>query len=36
VTQDQVEILEGVQPGEQIVRSGQINLREGMKVSVLK
>ena len=36
VTQDQVEILEGVQQGEQIVRSGQINLREGMKVSVLK
>jgi RND family efflux transporter MFP subunit len=35
VTQDQVEILEGVQPGEQIVRSGQINLREGIKVSVL-
>ncbi|GAB3539885.1 efflux RND transporter periplasmic adaptor subunit [Pontibacter brevis] len=35
VTQDQVEILEGVQPGEQIVQSGQINLREGMKVSVL-
>jgi membrane fusion protein, multidrug efflux system len=36
VTQNQVEILEGVQPGEQIVRSGQINLRDGMKVSVLK
>ncbi|WP_266204851.1 efflux RND transporter periplasmic adaptor subunit [Pontibacter kalidii] len=36
VTQDKVEILEGVQPGEQIVRSGQINLREGMKVTLLK
>ncbi|MBC5772692.1 efflux RND transporter periplasmic adaptor subunit [Pontibacter sp. KCTC 32443] len=35
VTQDQVEILEGVKPGEQVVRSGQINLREGIKVSVL-
>jgi len=36
VTQDKVEILEGVKPGEQVVRSGQINLREGIKVSVLK
>ncbi|MDX5420607.1 MAG: efflux RND transporter periplasmic adaptor subunit [Hymenobacteraceae bacterium] len=36
VTQNQVEILDGVKPGEQIVRSGQINLREGTKVSVLK
>ena len=36
VTQDKVEILAGVQPGEQVVRSGQINLREGMKVTVLK
>ncbi|OKL38772.1 efflux RND transporter periplasmic adaptor subunit [Pontibacter flavimaris] len=36
VTQDKVEILEGVQSGEQVVQSGQINLREGMKVSVLK
>ncbi|MCJ8163467.1 efflux RND transporter periplasmic adaptor subunit [Pontibacter sp. E15-1] len=35
VTQDKVELLEGVQPGEQIVKSGQINLREGIKVSVL-
>ncbi|WP_162052515.1 efflux RND transporter periplasmic adaptor subunit [Pontibacter pamirensis] len=35
VTQDQVEILDGVQPGEQIVQSGQINLREGMKVTAL-
>jgi RND family efflux transporter MFP subunit len=36
VTQDQVEILEGVQPDDQVVRSGQINLREGMNVTVLK
>jgi RND family efflux transporter MFP subunit len=35
VTQNQVEVLEGVQPGEKIVQNGQINLREGMKVSVL-
>lgn len=35
VTQDQVEILEGVKPGEKVVQSGQINLREGIKVSVL-
>ncbi|PRY11289.1 RND family efflux transporter MFP subunit [Pontibacter ummariensis] len=35
VTQNKVEILAGVEPGEQIVQSGQINLREGMKVSVL-
>ncbi|WP_299759159.1 efflux RND transporter periplasmic adaptor subunit [uncultured Pontibacter sp.] len=36
VTQNQVEILDGVKPGEKIVQSGQINLREGMKVTVLK
>lgn len=35
VTQDKVEILDGVKPGEQVVQSGQINLREGIKVSVL-
>jgi len=35
VTQDKVEVLDGVQPGEKVVRSGQINLREGIKVSVL-
>ncbi|MHA6249971.1 efflux RND transporter periplasmic adaptor subunit [Pontibacter sp. CAU 1760] len=35
VTQDKVEILEGVQAGEQVVQSGQINLREGMKVKTL-
>ncbi len=35
VTQDKVEILEGVKPGEKVVQSGQINLREGIKVSVL-
>ncbi len=36
VTQDKVEILDGVKPGEQVVRSGQINLREGIKVTLLK
>jgi RND family efflux transporter MFP subunit len=36
VTQDQVEILDGVQPGEKVVQSGQINLREGIQVSALK
>jgi membrane fusion protein, multidrug efflux system len=36
VTQDKVEILEGVQPGDQVVQSGQINLREGIKVTLLK
>ncbi|QHL89270.1 efflux RND transporter periplasmic adaptor subunit [Nibribacter ruber] len=36
VTQDQVEILDGVQPGENIVRTGQINLREGIQVTTLK
>ncbi|MFD2515359.1 efflux RND transporter periplasmic adaptor subunit [Pontibacter locisalis] len=35
VTQDKVEILEGLQAGEKVVQSGQINLREGTKVSVL-
>ncbi|MFD2247867.1 efflux RND transporter periplasmic adaptor subunit [Pontibacter ruber] len=35
VTQDKVEILDGVKPGEIVVQSGQINLREGIKVSVL-
>lgn len=35
VTQDQVEILDGVKPGDKVVQSGQINLREGIKVSVL-
>ena len=36
VTQDQVEILDGIQPGEKIVQSGQINLREGIQVTPLK
>ncbi|WP_181303983.1 efflux RND transporter periplasmic adaptor subunit [Rufibacter sp. XAAS-G3-1] len=36
VTQDQVEILDGVQPGEKVVQSGQINLREGIQVTPLK
>ncbi|NDK55374.1 efflux RND transporter periplasmic adaptor subunit [Pontibacter fetidus] len=35
VTQDKVEILDGVKPGEKVVQSGQINLREGIKVSLL-
>ncbi|MBC5991242.1 efflux RND transporter periplasmic adaptor subunit [Pontibacter cellulosilyticus] len=35
VTQNKVEVLAGVQPGEKVVQSGQINLREGSKVSVL-
>ncbi|WP_242929236.1 efflux RND transporter periplasmic adaptor subunit [Pontibacter vulgaris] len=35
VTQDKVEILDGVKPGDKVVQSGQINLREGIKVSVL-
>ena len=35
VTQDQVEIVTGVNAGEKVVQSGQINLRDGMKVSVL-
>ncbi|WP_210465816.1 MULTISPECIES: efflux RND transporter periplasmic adaptor subunit [Rufibacter] len=36
VTQDQVEILDGIQPGEKVVQSGQINLREGIQVTTLK
>lgn len=35
VTQDKVEILDGVKPGDKVVQTGQINLREGIKVSVL-
>lgn len=35
VTQNQVEILSGVKAGEKIVQSGQINLRDGIKVSAL-
>lgn len=35
VTQDKVEVLGGVQPGEKVVQTGQINLREGSKVTVL-
>lgn len=35
VTQEQVEIVEGLQAGEKVVQSGQINLRDGMKVSVI-
>lgn len=33
---DQVEVLDGLQEGEQIVTSGQINLSEGSKVSPIK
>jgi RND family efflux transporter MFP subunit len=35
VTQDQVEVLEGLTAGEKVVQSGQINLRDGLKVSIL-
>ena len=35
VTQDQVEIVEGVKTGEKIVRSGQINLVDGAKVQAI-
>lgn len=31
-----VEILAGLEPGDQVVRSGQINLKNGTKVSILK
>ncbi len=36
VTQDKVEVLSGLSAGEKLVRSGQINLREGIKVTELK
>ena len=36
VTQDKVEVLEGLAAGEQVVQNGQINLREGIKVSLMK
>jgi membrane fusion protein, multidrug efflux system len=35
VTQDQVQILEGLTAGEKVVQSGQINLREGIKVTAI-
>ena len=35
VTQDKVEITGGLQAGEKVVQTGQINLRDGMKVSVI-
>ncbi|KAA9339042.1 efflux RND transporter periplasmic adaptor subunit [Adhaeribacter soli] len=35
VTQDQVEIVEGVNAGEKVVRSGQINLVNGAKVQAI-
>lgn len=33
---DQVEVLEGLQEGESVIISGQINLSEGSKISVIK
>jgi len=33
---DQVEILDGLQEGESVIISGQINLTEGSKISVIK
>ena len=35
VTQEQVEIVEGLSAGEKVVRSGQINLQDGTRVSAL-
>lgn len=35
VTQDQVEVIKGVEADETIVQSGQINLRDGVKVIAL-
>jgi membrane fusion protein, multidrug efflux system len=35
VTQEQVEIVEGLTAGQKVVRSGQINLQDGMKVKSL-
>jgi membrane fusion protein, multidrug efflux system len=35
VTQDQVEIVEGLTAGQKVVRSGQINLQDGLKVKSL-
>jgi hypothetical protein len=35
LTQDQVEIVEGLTAGQQVVRSGQINLQDGIKVNAL-
>ncbi len=35
ITQDQVEIANGLKAGEKVVQSGQINLRDGLKVSIL-
>lgn len=35
VTQDQVEIVEGLSAGEKVVRSGQINLQDGTRVTAL-
>jgi membrane fusion protein (multidrug efflux system) len=35
ITQAQVEIVEGLTPSQQVVRSGQINLQDGTKVKAL-
>lgn len=35
VTQDQVEIVQGLSAGEKVVKSGQINLQDGVQVTVL-
>ena len=35
VTQNQVEIINGLSAGEKVVQSGQINLRDGVKVTAL-
>lgn len=35
VTQQQVEIVDGLTAGQQVVQSGQINLQDGIKVNVL-
>lgn len=36
VTQDKVEVKEGLTAGEQVVKTGQINLRDGLKVEAIK
>ena len=35
VTQGQVEVLEGLSTGQKVVQSGQINLRDGLKVTAM-
>lgn len=36
VTADKVEVLEGLQPGEEVVISGQLNLENGSAISIIK